>query len=139
MQSSFSHTLTFSAAESKKYVIVPVIDDGTFEGTEEFYGHLVPQDGGVSISEHNTTVYITDNDGELTTCVYTTLPVTTLIHFLAVVEIGFTSNSYFVEEGETAVMLIENRSPDMETEVTVRVEFTSGTATGFSHSFVTIY
>ena len=35
-------------------------------------------------------------------------------------------------------MLIENRSPDMETEVTVRVEFTSGTATGLSHSFVTI-
>ena len=28
------------------------------------------------------------------------------------------------------MLFIENRYPDMETEVTVRVEFTSGTATG---------
>ena len=49
-----------------------------------------------------------------------------------VVEIGFTPNNYLVQEGETAVLFIENRHPDMETEVTVRVEFTGGTATGLT-------
>ena len=52
------------------------------------------------------------------------------ICFPTVIEIGFTPNSYIIEEGETAVLFIENRYPDMETEVTVRVEFISGTATG---------
>ncbi|CAI8033561.1 FRAS1-related extracellular matrix protein 2, partial [Geodia barretti] len=108
VQSIFSHTLTFSAAETKKYVIVPVMDDTIFEGSEVFYGHLVTQHSGVSITEQNATVVITDND---------------------FIEIGFTPNSYIIEEGETAVLFIENRYPDMETEVTVRVEFTSGTAT----------
>ena len=46
------------------------------------------------------------------------------------VEIGFIPNSYIVEEGETAVLVVENRSPDIETEITVRVDFTDGTATG---------
>ena len=47
-----------------------------------------------------------------------------------VVEIGFIPNSFIVEEGETAVLVVENRSPDIETEITVRVDFTDGTATG---------
>ena len=52
------------------------------------------------------------------------------IIFPLVVEIGFTSSDYIIEEGETAVLFIENRIPNIETEITVRVDFTDGTATG---------
>lgn len=59
--------MTFSPGMNKNYIFVAVEDDTIYEGTEEFYGILVPtESGGVTITQRNATVYINDND-----CKYT--------------------------------------------------------------------
>ena len=47
-----------------------------------------------------------------------------------VVEIGFSPISYTVDESDGSVILfVENRNPEIETEVTVLFDTTDGTAT----------
>ena len=109
------------------------MNDEIFEGSEEFYGQLTSAESGVTITQSNATVYIIDEDGGcLGECVANTHAVTFVS---TVVEIGFTQDIYIVEEGETAVLIVENTFPNTETEITVHVDFTDGRATGLKTTY----
>ena len=61
-----SVTLTFQAADTSQIVMVPILPDNTFEGTEQFTARLSLPAGpaGVVLGAATTTVEIADDDSE---------------------------------------------------------------------------
>ena len=61
-----SVTLTFQAADTSQIVMVPILPDNTFEGTEQFTARLSLPAGetGVMLGAATTTVEIADDNSE---------------------------------------------------------------------------
>ena len=61
-----SVTLTFQAADTSQVVMVPILPDNTFEGTEQFTAQLSLPAGqdGVVLGANMATVAMTDDDCE---------------------------------------------------------------------------
>lgn len=57
-----SDTLSFTGAETSKTIVIPTINDGTFEQTEVFYLNLTAASGGATISDPQGAGTISDND-----------------------------------------------------------------------------
>ena len=136
----FSQELLFSPGDTKKFVSIPIIDDNLFEGVEEFYGRLTTTDSTVNVTYPNAIAQIIDNDGEFLLFFYVFPSVNycallyPLLCFLTDIEIGFNPNSYTVNENDGSVrFFVENRNPEIETEVTVLFDTTDGTATSKSY------
>ena len=61
---SHPEVLTFSPGETLEFIIIPIVDDTIFEGSEEFKGTLTTTDAAVIITQPNATVHINENDGK---------------------------------------------------------------------------
>ena len=92
--------LTFTPRVNSLTVSVPIIDNGIFEGTEQFFGDLSTSDSAVSLQPQRTTIRITDDDGTVNTQCYNYYK----FNPTAAV-IGFTPDTYNVNEGDGSVSI----------------------------------
>lgn len=65
-----TETITFEPGQSIATVQVMITNDNVYEGVQEFSARLTTIDSGVNIFEPEGTIQITDDDGNLRSCMY---------------------------------------------------------------------
>ncbi|CAI8033565.1 FRAS1-related extracellular matrix protein 2, partial [Geodia barretti] len=97
---SHPEVLTFSPGETLEFIIIPIVDDTIFEGSEEFKGTLTTTDAAVIITQPNATVHINEND---------------------VVRVYFENDSYSVDEENGPVIVCVVREGEIADTLTIQI------------------
>ena len=123
--------LTFSPSQSRQTVNINIVNDGTFEDSEEFTVLLIPNSFQSRVCSNITTVQIIDDDSKTNTqCCFCVLSIICEFFLITALTVEFSPTLYNISEGRGAIML--NVSVNRETEaesVVLQASLIDGTAT----------
>ena len=121
-------TVTFNSSETQKSVMVDIIDDAIYEGTEVFMVSLRAVSSGVLVNGTPTSVYILDEDDCKFLIAFVCIGFSTLL--FTVVTLRFVSSQLVIEESEQSVHIMIAKIGHTVVPLVVTVTTEDSTAKG---------